>query len=72
MGHKCKEHKLFQIDVTIPTLYEEITITDSLEGETPNKTPLTPEEGEPKVHQEEPIISLNASVGISAPQTLKL
>jgi hypothetical protein len=65
-GHKCKEQNLFMAisrdiseeDVETPIVHESLEITD-----------ITPPSNPPTV---EPIISLNALTGFSAPQTLKL
>ena len=65
-GHKCKEQKLFMAisedvpeeDVTIP-LVEDPSLPDA------TQEPTNP----PKV---DPLISLHALIGFSAPQTLKL
>jgi hypothetical protein len=65
-GHKCKEQKFFMAisediseeDVEAPLVPESLEITD-----------ITPPLDPPEV---EPIISLNALTGFSAPQTLKL
>ena len=54
-SHKCKEHKLFQIDVTDPTHSKE----DTPKFKVVNQSPPMQEEGEPKVHRE-PIIYLHA------------
>jgi hypothetical protein len=65
-GHKCKEQKLFMAifedvseeDIEAPPMVESLEPT----GTTPPSNP-------PEV---EPAISLNAIIGFSAPQTLKL
>jgi hypothetical protein len=65
-GHTCKEQKIFMAvsedisegDVETPLLSESPKITDI----TPPSNPL----------EVQPVISLNALTGLSAPQTLKL
>jgi hypothetical protein len=61
-GHKCKERKLFM------AILEDVSEEDveaSLVSVSPEPIDITP----PKV---EPVISLNALTGFSAPQTLKI
>jgi hypothetical protein len=65
-GHKCKEQKLFM------AISEDISKEDvetPLVSESPESTDITPPSDPPEV---EPVISLNALTGFSAPQTLKL
>jgi hypothetical protein len=65
-GHKCKEQNLFM------AIYEDIPEEDvdtPLVPESPKITDINPPSDPPEV---EPIISLNALIGFSAPQTLKL
>jgi hypothetical protein len=64
--HKCKEHKLF-MDISKDVVDKGVEA--SLVAELPKPTILTLPSDPPKV---EPIISLNALTGFSAPQTLKL
>jgi hypothetical protein len=61
-GHKCKEQKLF---MAISEDISEEDVETPLVSESPEITDITP----PEV---EPVISLNALTGFSAPQTLKL
>jgi hypothetical protein len=66
LGHKCKEQKLFM------AIFENISEEDietPLVSESPETPDITPPSDPPEV---EPIISLNALTGFSAPQTLKL
>jgi len=72
LGHKCKEKKLFQIDVTSPPTFKELTLeeTQDTKEETPSHTTL--DTGEPEIQQEEPLIYLYALSSISSPQTLKI
>jgi hypothetical protein len=65
-GHKCKEQNLFM------KIFEDISEEDvetPLVSESPESTNITPPSDPPKV---EPVISLNALTGFSAPQTLKI
>jgi hypothetical protein len=65
-GHKCKEKKLFM------AISEDVSDEDvevSPEEALPQEDDITPPSDPPKV---EPLISLNALTGFSAPQTLKL
>jgi hypothetical protein len=65
-GHKCKEQKLFMaISEDISEEYVETPIV----SKSPEITDITPPSDPPEV---EPVISLNALIGFSAPQTLKL
>jgi hypothetical protein len=66
LGHKCKEQNLF-IDI-FEEILEEDEETPSM-FESPESTDITPPSDPPEV---EPVISLNALTGFSAPQTLKL
>jgi hypothetical protein len=65
-GHKCKEQKLF---MAISEDISEEYVETPLVSESPDITDITPPSDPPEV---EPIISLNALTGFSAPQTLKL
>jgi hypothetical protein len=65
-GHKCKEQNLFMA-ISKDILEEDVEtplVSESLES-----TDITPPLDHPEV---EPVISLNALTGFSAPQTLKL
>jgi hypothetical protein len=64
--YKCKEQNLF-MDVTEDLSKEDVVVP--LMEELPPPSDLTPLSDPPKV---EPMISLNALTGLSAPQTLKL
>ena len=70
--HRCKEQKLFQIDMTTQALTEDTTTEDTLELQIEDTN--TPTQGDIKLNfpHEEPLISLHALSGISTPQTLKL
>ena len=59
-GHKCKEHKLFQIDVTGHGSLEEATPLKRLENE-------VEENQQEKELPEEPVISLHVLAGIFVP-----
>jgi hypothetical protein len=65
-GHKCKEQKIF---MAISEDISEEDVETSLVSESPEITDITPPSDPPEV---EPVISLNALSGFSAPQTLKL
>jgi hypothetical protein len=65
-GHKCKEQKIF---MAISEDISEEDVETPLVFESPEITDITPPSDPPEV---EPIISLNALIGFSAPQTLKL
>jgi hypothetical protein len=66
LGHKCKEQKIFMaISEDIP----EEDVETPLVPKSPEITDINPPSDPPEV---EPIISLNALTGFSAPQTLKL
>jgi hypothetical protein len=65
-SHKCKEQNIFM------AISEEISKEDEETpsmSESPESTHITPPSDPPEV---EPVISLNALTGFSAPQTLKL
>jgi hypothetical protein len=65
-GHKCKEQKIF---MAISKDISKEDVETPIVPESPEITNITPPSNPPKV---EPIISLNALTGFSAPQTLKL
>jgi hypothetical protein len=65
-GHKCKEQKLF---MAISEDISEEDVETPLVSESPETTDITPPSDPPEV---EPIISLNALIDFSTPQTLKL
>lgn len=71
-GHKYKERKLFQIDMTAPTPFEDINMEENPTLEEDDHTMPTLEEVKLEVHQDEAIISLPSLYGISSPQTLKI
>jgi hypothetical protein len=66
LGHKCKEQNIF---VAISEDVSEEDVEAPLLFVSPAPTNITPPSDNPKV---EPIISINALTGFSAPQTLKL
>jgi hypothetical protein len=66
LGHKCKEQNIFM--AISEEISEEDEETPSM-SESPESTDITPPSDPPEV---EPVISLNALTGFSAPQTLKL
>jgi hypothetical protein len=72
LGHRCKEHKLFQIDMTTQALTEDISIEETPELQVEDTNTLNSGGYEPPFSHEEPLISLHALSGISTPQTLKL
>jgi hypothetical protein len=65
-GHKCKEQNLF---MAISEDISEKDVETPLVSESPKPTDITPPSDPPEV---EPVISLNALTGFSAPQTLNL
>jgi hypothetical protein len=65
-GHKCKEQNIF---MAISEDISEEDVETPLVFESPEITDITPPSDPPEV---EPVISLNALTGFSAPQTLKL
>jgi hypothetical protein len=65
-GHKCKEQKLF---MAISEDIQEEYVDNSPMPESPEIYEINPPSDPPEV---EPLISLNALTGFSAPQTLKL
>jgi hypothetical protein len=65
-GHKCKEQKLF---MAISEDIQEDDDDTSPVPESPENSEINPPSDPPEV---EPIISLNALTGFSAPQTLNL
>jgi hypothetical protein len=65
-GHKCKEQNIF---MAISEDISEEDVETPLVSESPETTDITPPSDPPEV---EPVISLNALTGFSAPQTLKL
>jgi hypothetical protein len=66
LGHKCKEKNLF---MAISKDISKEDVETPLMPESPETTDTTPPSDPPEV---EPVISLNALTGFSAPQTLKL
>jgi hypothetical protein len=66
LGHKCKEQNLF---MAISEDISEEDVETPFVSESPESTDITPPSDPPEV---EPVISLNALTGFSAPQTLKL
>jgi hypothetical protein len=66
LGHKCKEQRLF---MAISEDISEEDIETPLVSESPKTPDITPPSNPPEV---EPVISLNALTGFSAPQTLEL
>jgi hypothetical protein len=66
LGHKCKEQNIF---MAISEDVSEEDVEAPLVSESPEPTDITPPSDPPEV---EPVISLNALTGFSAPQTLKL
>ena len=71
LEHKCKEHKLFQIDVSTRTHFEDIIVEDTPKFEDDDKT-TSMQELDLEVNQEEPLVSLHDLSSISSPQTLEL
>jgi hypothetical protein len=65
-GHKCKEQNIFMA-ISEDVLEEDVEAP--LVSESPEPTDISPPSDPPEV---EPVISLNALTGFSAPQTLKL
>jgi hypothetical protein len=65
-GHKCKEKNLF---MAISKDVSEEEVETPLVSELPETIGITPSLDPPEV---EPVISLNALTGFSAPQTLKI
>jgi hypothetical protein len=65
-GHKCKEQNIF---MAISEDVSEDDVEAPPVAESPEPTDMTPPSDPPEV---EPVISLNALTGFSAPQTLKL
>jgi hypothetical protein len=65
-GHKCKEQNIF---MSISEDISEEDVETPFVPESPESTDITPPSDPPEV---EPVISLNALTGFSAPQTLKL
>jgi hypothetical protein len=66
LGHKCKEQNLF---MAISEDISEEDVETPLASKSPESTDITPPSDPLEV---EPVISLNALTGFSAPQTLKL
>ena len=64
--------KLFHIDVSPSTNFEELIIIDTTKVEMVDHTPPSQEVMEYEITQEDIIIYLHPLVGISAPQMLKL
>jgi hypothetical protein len=71
-GHRCKEHKLFQIDMTTHALIKDILIEETLELHVEDTKTQVQVDFKPPFSHEELLISLHALSGISTPQTLKL
>jgi hypothetical protein len=65
-GHKCKEQNIF---MAISEDISEEDVETPLVSASPESTDITPPLDPPEI---EPVISLNALTGFSAPQTLKL
>jgi hypothetical protein len=68
LGHKCKEQNIFMA-ISEDILEEDEDVDTPLVPKSPESTDINPPSDLPEV---EPIISLNALTGFSAPQTLKL
>jgi hypothetical protein len=66
-GHKCHEQKFFQIDGSEDRMSDEAPEPEDTEPTLPLSEHIAP-----PVEPEEPVISLHALAGISAPQTLKI
>jgi hypothetical protein len=71
-SHRCKEHKLFQIDMTTQDLIKDINIVETPELQFEDTNTQIQADIEPPFSHEEPLISLHALSGISTPQNLKL
>jgi hypothetical protein len=71
-GHKCREQKFFQIDVSTSTSSEDILSDEATDTEDTQPTVPISYPVPPPMEPEEPVISLHALMGISAPQTLKI
>jgi hypothetical protein len=71
-GHKCHEQKFFQIDGSAPTSSEDRLSDEAPDSKDTQPTSPIPDPVTPPVEPEEPVISLHALAGISAPQTLKI
>jgi hypothetical protein len=65
-GHKCKEQNIF---MAISGDISKEDVETPLVSESPETTDITPPSNPPEV---EPVISLNALMGFSTPQTLKI
>jgi hypothetical protein len=71
-GHKCKEYKLFQMDVSPHNFLEEIPIEDTPEPTLEDTTRPMEDESTLQVPCDQPQISLHALLGFSTSQSLKL
>jgi hypothetical protein len=71
-GHKCREQKFFQIDATVSSPYEDIPSDEAPDPEVAQPSDHAEDPVVNPVESAEPVISLHALSGISAPQTLKI
>jgi hypothetical protein len=70
-GHRCREQKLFHMDVNVSVTVDEVSPKEISEEES-EQTPPIPDIVDPANSQEEAIISLHAISGIQTLQTLKI
>jgi hypothetical protein len=70
--NKCREKKFFQIDVVVSSSYEYLPLDEALYPKVAQPIDHVKDPVVNLVESEEPVISLHALLGISAPQTLKL
>jgi len=66
-GHKCREQKFFQIDVIASTSSKDILLDEATDIEDTHPTVPISDPVPPPMELEEPVISLHALMGISAP-----
>lgn len=71
-SHKCREQKFFQIDGSATTSAEDNMSSEAIDSEDTQPTSPIPDPVTSPVEAKEPIISLHALAGISAPQALKI
>jgi hypothetical protein len=66
-GHKCREQKFFQIDASTSSPYEDIPSDEAPDLEEAHPSDHVEAPVATPVEPEEPVISLHALLGISAP-----
>jgi hypothetical protein len=71
-GHKCREQKFFQIDASTSSSYDDIPSDEVSDQEVAQPSDPVEDPVVTPMESMDPVISLHALSGISAPQTLKI